>query len=318
MLELNSRFIVMTTDEVTLDRPEVSMGFSVICLLYRLRRSRFTLNFSTEIFTPCGRFPPWSGYSEFVISSWQFFCTICNRDLKFIIFLSDQFFLSRSLGEDGRYLTIAPKDITGRLNGSPNRLSCGVFPICQEVLDILQMAIAFHRFWPPPFIKSWLCWKSLLYSSDGSFSDTICLWTDEVLKCGDSMLKSHMLSQIPSSCYCKWLLVCAMVPIILISISPSHVKILFYTDKIESIGSQDLVPRQRPDDYLWIHFPHWGLCYLQWSSHQTFPHAVELRQCVFWVKTPWFLNFCHFHKMFRIWFWRTACGCKQFFHLVCR
>ena len=31
-VELNSRFIVMTIDEVTLDRPEVGTGFSVICL----------------------------------------------------------------------------------------------------------------------------------------------------------------------------------------------------------------------------------------------------------------------------------------------
>ena len=51
-IDLNSRFIVMTIDEVTLDRPKVSTGFSVICWLYRVRLSRFTLNFSTEIFTP--------------------------------------------------------------------------------------------------------------------------------------------------------------------------------------------------------------------------------------------------------------------------
>ena len=30
-LELNSRFIVMTINEVTLDRPKVSSGFSVNC-----------------------------------------------------------------------------------------------------------------------------------------------------------------------------------------------------------------------------------------------------------------------------------------------
>ena len=36
-IELNSRFIVMTTDEVTLDRPKVGMGFSVICGFCRLR-----------------------------------------------------------------------------------------------------------------------------------------------------------------------------------------------------------------------------------------------------------------------------------------
>ena len=28
------------------------------------------------------------------------------------------------------------------------------FPVCQEILDISQMAIAFHRIWPPLFIQS--------------------------------------------------------------------------------------------------------------------------------------------------------------------
>ena len=30
------------------------------------------------------------------------------------------------------------------------------FPICQEVVDISQMAIKFHGVWPPRFIQSWL------------------------------------------------------------------------------------------------------------------------------------------------------------------
>ena len=42
------------------------------------------------------------------------------------------------------------------LNGSPHRLSQGVFPFCQEVLDISQIAIAFHRISPPFFIQSCL------------------------------------------------------------------------------------------------------------------------------------------------------------------
>ena len=64
-VRLNSRFILMT------------MGFSVICWFCRLRHSRFALKFSTEIITPHGRFPPWSGHSEFEVSSWQFCFTIC-------------------------------------------------------------------------------------------------------------------------------------------------------------------------------------------------------------------------------------------------
>ena len=58
--ELNSRFIVMKIDEVTLDRPEVGTDFSVICWFCQLRL--------------------------FVVSSWQFCCTICDWDNEFIIF----------------------------------------------------------------------------------------------------------------------------------------------------------------------------------------------------------------------------------------
>ena len=57
----------MMINEVTLDRPEVFPGFSVIVCFCRLRLSRFTLKFSTEIFTPCKLFPPWSAFSEFVV-----------------------------------------------------------------------------------------------------------------------------------------------------------------------------------------------------------------------------------------------------------
>ena len=57
-MELNSRFIVMTIDEVTLDRTEVGTGFIVIFWFCRLRLSRFALKCSTEIFAPCGLFPP--------------------------------------------------------------------------------------------------------------------------------------------------------------------------------------------------------------------------------------------------------------------
>ena len=57
----------------------------------------------------------------------------------------------------------------------------------------------------------------------------------EVLKCGDSMIKPHMPSQIPSSCLYAQLSICAIALRLLTNFSPSHVKILFYTDKIESI-----------------------------------------------------------------------------------
>ena len=91
-LELNSRFIVTTIDDVTLNRPELDTGFSVICCICRLRLSWFALKFSTDIFAPYGLLPPWSGFSEFVVSSWQFCCTICNPEYEFISFLWHQYF----------------------------------------------------------------------------------------------------------------------------------------------------------------------------------------------------------------------------------
>ena len=57
------------TDEVTLDRPQIGMGFSVICGFCRLRLSQFIMNLSAGTFTPDGRFQPSSGFSEFVVSS---------------------------------------------------------------------------------------------------------------------------------------------------------------------------------------------------------------------------------------------------------
>ena len=81
-VELNSRFSVMTTDEVTLKRPEVGTGFRVTCWSCQLRPSRFALNFSTKILTPYILFLSWSGFSEFVVSSWQFCCTICYWECK--------------------------------------------------------------------------------------------------------------------------------------------------------------------------------------------------------------------------------------------
>ena len=101
---------------------------------------------------------------------------------------------------------------------------------------------------------------------------------DEVLKFGDSMINLHMLAQMLSSCLCIQFSVRATAPRILINFFPSHVRILFCTDKIESIEWQDL------------HSPHWELCDPPLSSHGTSLHEVKLRQCVF-CKEPlifWF------------------------------
>ena len=50
------------------------------------------------------------------------------------------------------------------------------FPVCQKVLDISQIAIAFHRVWPPPFIQAWLQQyrrSPFLYSAYRSFNYAI-------------------------------------------------------------------------------------------------------------------------------------------------
>ena len=86
-IELNSRFIKMTMTEVTLDRPKISTGFSVISWICRLRPFHFAEKFSTEIFAPYGLLRPWSVFSEFVVSSWQFCGNICDGENEFISFL---------------------------------------------------------------------------------------------------------------------------------------------------------------------------------------------------------------------------------------
>ena len=51
-VELNSTFNVMTISEVTLDRPKVLPGFSVIVRFCRLRPLRVSTKVSSEIFAP--------------------------------------------------------------------------------------------------------------------------------------------------------------------------------------------------------------------------------------------------------------------------
>ena len=46
----------------------------------RLRPFRVSLKFFSDIFTPCKLFPPWSGFSDSIISSKQFCCSICDRE----------------------------------------------------------------------------------------------------------------------------------------------------------------------------------------------------------------------------------------------
>ena len=278
--ELNSWFSVMTIDEVTLNRPKIATGFSVICWFSRLRLFRFALKFSTEIFAPYRLFPPWSGHSEFVVSPWQFCCTICDWEYEFIIFLTDQHFfcfdssrvniwcvptfpnlprfLSRylfskvlsasrswprkipgrtflsnwrildwSFGEDGWYWTIAPKWIIGPLHGSPNRLSHGVFPYARSTIFHPGLTVAMLLTYLPSLVGRLFrrCHLSRI---------------DEVLKCGDSMIKSHMLSKFHRVVRTYKLSVLATVARILISFFPSYVKICFARIRLNSLSGKIL------------------------------------------------------------------------------
>ena len=62
------------------------------------------------------------------------------------------------------------------------------FPICQEVLDLSKIAMAFRRVWPPPFIQSWLeqfCWRTFLHSAYCSVSFAFCLGS---MKCWSAVI----------------------------------------------------------------------------------------------------------------------------------
>ena len=74
------------------------------------------------------------------------------------------------------------------------------------------------------------------------------------------MTKPYMLSQIPSGCPYVQLLVLAMVPRISEKKSISCEDFVFARIRLKSIGWQDLAPRQRTRDFLWIHIPHQGFC----------------------------------------------------------
>ena len=76
----------MTINEVTLDRPEVFSGFCVLfCFAYWLRLLRISLEAFSRIFTPYRLGPPWSGFSDSVVSSKQLCCSICYWDGIFTI-----------------------------------------------------------------------------------------------------------------------------------------------------------------------------------------------------------------------------------------
>ena len=104
----------------------------------------------------------------------------------------------------------------------------------------------------------------------------------EVLTYNDYKIDLHKLCQILGCCRCKWLFGFLVGSRNFCKRFLFPEKFCFCTDEIESIEWQDLVPWQRLGDCLLIHIPHsGGTCDQPLSSHQTFLHEVELRQCVF-------------------------------------
>ena len=105
------------------------------------------------------------------------------------------------------------------------------------------------------------------------------------------MLNLHMLIQIPSGCLCIQLSVYATAPRILTNFSPSHVKILFYRDRIESTEwyhNSVLVIVSRLTSLV----EDFEIC--RYQVTKKILHEVVLRQCVFY-KEP--LSFCFARRL---------------------
>ena len=81
------------------------------------------------------------------------------------------------------------KGITRPSSGAPNRHSQGVFPFCQEILNISQTATVFHTADVPSFTL-----RTAQFMSSR---------IDEVYKFDDSMIDLHKICQIPTNCQCK-------------------------------------------------------------------------------------------------------------------
>ena len=103
------------------------------------------------------------------------------------------------------------------------------------------------------------------------------------------MINLYMLSKTPSSCLCFQLSVSVTVPRVKKTFFRLIWTFFFSTDKIETIEWQDLVPRQRTDDCLWIHIlvEDFGIRRYQvtkvfptWWSFASVPSAKS--PCYFW------------------------------------
>ena len=116
-------------------------------------------------------------------------------------------FLDWSLEVIGWYSTSAPHGKIGPLNGSPKRLSYGVFPSDKRSVTFRRKQL--HSMEPSHHFSSRPDWNStadvsskfcaLLFPQSHLFP--ICV----VLTQYDSRKDLHMLCRIPRNCQCKWL-----------------------------------------------------------------------------------------------------------------
>ena len=150
-------------------------------------------------------------------------------------------------------------------------------PISQAVLDVSQMAIAFHRIKTTIFhpILSVTLLQHLPSLVERLFQQCHVSRIDGVLKCDDSMISLHKICQIP--------------------------RIVRFNDfrlfgRLEKLSwtsfhlLRGFVPRLSTGDCSVIHLPRGGLCDQPLSSHRASLHEEKLRQCVF-CKEPlsfWF------------------------------
>ena len=88
--KLNSRFNMMTMNDVTLNGSKTFPSFCVIFWFFKSKLFPSAVRVSAETHSLYGGFPSQSGFLEFVVSSLYFCWTICHKKHKFSIFLGSR------------------------------------------------------------------------------------------------------------------------------------------------------------------------------------------------------------------------------------
>ena len=140
------------------------------------------------------------------------------------------------------------------------------FPIKQEILNVSQIGIAFHRICPPIFIQTWLQQyrrRTFFHSAHCSFSSPICFksvgWRRTMIpgKIFRSFAKFQGIVSVNDFRLPIRLQELLQAPFVFCE------KFLFCTETIESIGWSSPAPRLHIDDCFDLHNLHSGLC---WSA----------------------------------------------------